>query len=150
RAHRHPGRWSGADSAHRHRPRRGLRGGALAHAPRSGPAVAARSRHGTVGRESRSGVPMGSVGVPPDRPGRPARHGRRREHSRRGGRSRQLAVSVAVTVVYFWAMVTLVVPLLRYMVPAAGLLFVLLPVLLVRARAGAPTVLASATADLRA
>jgi len=69
---------------------------------------------------------------------------------RQGGRSRQLAVSVAVTVVYFWAMVTLVVPLLRYMVPAVGLLFVLLPVLLVRARAGAPTVLASATADLRA
>jgi hypothetical protein len=59
---------------------------------------------------------------------------------RRGGISRQLTVSVWVMVVYTWAMASLVLPILRYMVPALGLLFVLLPMLVVRGRAGSQLV----------
>ena len=53
---------------------------------------------------------------------------------KRGGPSKQLAVATWMTGAYFWGMTALVLPLLRYMVPAIGLLFVLLPVL-VQARA---------------
>jgi 4-amino-4-deoxy-L-arabinose transferase-like glycosyltransferase len=46
---------------------------------------------------------------------------------RRGGGVRGLALLVWVLVFYFWGMTTLVLPIVRYMLPALGLLFLLLP-----------------------
>jgi hypothetical protein len=46
---------------------------------------------------------------------------------RMGGASRALALGVAAVVVYFWAMTVLVLSIVRYMVPAMALLFLLLP-----------------------
>lgn len=48
---------------------------------------------------------------------------------RRGGRPRQAALGVSVLVGYFWAMNLVGLALLRYMVPAIGLGFLVLPVL---------------------
>lgn len=49
---------------------------------------------------------------------------------RRGGAPRRLAAVVALLVAYFWGMTVLVLSVVRYMVPVAGLLFTLLPALL--------------------
>jgi 4-amino-4-deoxy-L-arabinose transferase-like glycosyltransferase len=49
---------------------------------------------------------------------------------RRGGRARRLTAVVWLCIAYFWAMTILVLSVARYMVPATGLLFLLLPVLL--------------------
>jgi 4-amino-4-deoxy-L-arabinose transferase-like glycosyltransferase len=46
---------------------------------------------------------------------------------RTGGASRALAFAVGAIVVYFWAMTTVVLSIVRYMVPAMALLFLLLP-----------------------
>lgn len=46
---------------------------------------------------------------------------------RQGGLAKQLAISIWLIVFYFWGMTILVLSILRYMVPAIGLLFVLLP-----------------------
>jgi 4-amino-4-deoxy-L-arabinose transferase-like glycosyltransferase len=46
---------------------------------------------------------------------------------RRGGAAKDLTISVWLIALYFWGMTTLVLSILRYMVPAIGLLFVLLP-----------------------
>jgi hypothetical protein len=45
----------------------------------------------------------------------------------KGGEKRRLAIIVLAVVATFWAMSVLALPLVRYMVPAIGLLFVLLP-----------------------
>ena len=42
---------------------------------------------------------------------------------RRGGAARQVVVAVWIFAAYFWCMALIVLPLLRYMVPAMGLLF---------------------------
>jgi 4-amino-4-deoxy-L-arabinose transferase-like glycosyltransferase len=47
-----------------------------------------------------------------------------------GGPARQLTLSIWLLVLYFWLMSTLGIAMLRYMVPAMGLLMVLLPSLL--------------------
>jgi hypothetical protein len=47
--------------------------------------------------------------------------------ARRPGVSRRAALLVWALALYFWAMTVLVVPLLRYMLPVMGLLFVLAP-----------------------
>jgi len=57
---------------------------------------------------------------------------------RMGGASRALALGVAAVVVYFWAMTVLVLSIVRYMVPAMALLFLLLPGLM-GGRARRPT-----------
>jgi hypothetical protein len=44
-----------------------------------------------------------------------------------GGRSRQVVVGVWLIILYFWGMTILVLPILRYLVPAMGVAFVLLP-----------------------
>jgi hypothetical protein len=44
-----------------------------------------------------------------------------------GGISRRLAVNIWLMVLYFWGMTTVALSILRYMVPAMGLLFVLIP-----------------------
>lgn len=49
---------------------------------------------------------------------------------RLAGAYRQLAIALWVMTAYFWAMTTVVLSILRYMVPAMGLLFLLLPALL--------------------
>jgi 4-amino-4-deoxy-L-arabinose transferase-like glycosyltransferase len=49
---------------------------------------------------------------------------------KRGGIPRQLTVGVGVLVLYFWGMTVLVLSILRYMVPAVGLTFLLVPALL--------------------
>ncbi len=46
---------------------------------------------------------------------------------KRGGVSRQLSVGIWAIVLYFWGMTVLVVPILRYMTPVMGLLFLLIP-----------------------
>jgi hypothetical protein len=46
---------------------------------------------------------------------------------KRGKTSRQLAISIWLVVLYFWGMTVLALSIVRYMVPAMGLLFVLLP-----------------------
>ncbi len=46
---------------------------------------------------------------------------------RRGGKSWQLSLCVGVSILYFWGMTALVVPLVRYMTPVMGLGFMLLP-----------------------
>lgn len=46
---------------------------------------------------------------------------------RRGAIARQLALSVALIVLYFWGMTVLALSILRYMLPAMGLLFVFTP-----------------------
>lgn len=51
---------------------------------------------------------------------------------REGGKGRQWVVLAAILVLYFWAMTTMVVSILRYMVPVMGLLFPLVAVLLVK------------------
>ncbi len=51
---------------------------------------------------------------------------------KRRGRHRQYAILSAAIVLCYWGMTSLVRPLLRYMVPAIGLLFVLLPGCLIR------------------
>jgi hypothetical protein len=48
----------------------------------------------------------------------------------RGGAARRLAALLALLVLYFWGMTVLVLSVVRYMVPVAGLLFTLLPALL--------------------
>jgi len=58
---------------------------------------------------------------------------------RRGGKSRRLTIAVWTIVVYFWAMAFAAVPLLRYTVPAIGLLFALVPALFIRAGAAPPS-----------
>jgi 4-amino-4-deoxy-L-arabinose transferase-like glycosyltransferase len=49
---------------------------------------------------------------------------------KRGGGARQLTVGVWVLVLYFWAMTVVALSILRYMVPAIGLLFLLTPALI--------------------
>jgi hypothetical protein len=66
---------------------------------------------------------------------------------RRRGTARQLAVIVWMMVVYTWAMSSLVLPILRYMVPALGLLFVLLPALVIRTSAGSRSSLTGPAAE---
>jgi hypothetical protein len=44
---------------------------------------------------------------------------------KQGGAAKQLAVTIWVVVFYFWGMTVMVIPTLRYMMPAMGLLFVL-------------------------
>jgi hypothetical protein len=51
---------------------------------------------------------------------------------KRKGPHRQYAILSAVVVLCYWGMTSLVRPLLRYMVPVIGLLFVLLPGSLIR------------------
>ena len=51
---------------------------------------------------------------------------------RRGGRPRQLAFLVGATGLYFWGMAFLTLSIVRYLVPAVGLLFLVLPVLVPR------------------
>ena len=46
---------------------------------------------------------------------------------RRGGITKQLAMSIWFLVLYFWGTTILALSILRYMVPAIGLLFVLIP-----------------------
>jgi hypothetical protein len=46
---------------------------------------------------------------------------------RRGGITKQLAIGIWLLVLYFWGMTVLALSILRYMVPAMGLLFVLIP-----------------------
>jgi hypothetical protein len=46
---------------------------------------------------------------------------------RRRGRERMVAIGLWILAVYFWGMTTLVLSIVRYMVPAMGLLFVVLP-----------------------
>jgi hypothetical protein len=55
-----------------------------------------------------------------------------------GGASRALALGVGALVVYFWAMTVVVLSIVRYMVPAMALLFLLLPGLMA-GRARRPT-----------
>lgn len=50
----------------------------------------------------------------------------------RGGPARQLTVGVWLLVLYFWGMTVLALSILRYMVPAIGLLFLLTPALVPR------------------
>jgi predicted membrane protein len=50
-----------------------------------------------------------------------------RQAWRLGGIPKRLAVSVWLIVFYFWAMTILVVSIVRYMTPAIGLLFLLMP-----------------------
>ena len=57
---------------------------------------------------------------------------------RMGGASRALALGVGALVVYFWAMTVVVLSIVRYMVPAMALLFLLLPGLMA-GRARRPT-----------
>jgi 4-amino-4-deoxy-L-arabinose transferase-like glycosyltransferase len=47
-----------------------------------------------------------------------------------GGIAKQVTISIWLMVLYFWGMTVLAISLLRYMVPAIGLLFVLLPTIL--------------------
>lgn len=54
---------------------------------------------------------------------------------RSGPLARRLVVDVWVLVIYFWAMTTLTLSIARYMVPAMGLLFLLVPAVLHRPRA---------------
>lgn len=44
-----------------------------------------------------------------------------------GGRARALAAGLGLTLLYFWGMTTLMLSILRYLTPAIGLLFALLP-----------------------
>jgi hypothetical protein len=44
-----------------------------------------------------------------------------------GGKPRELAISAAALVLYFWLMTTLVLSILRYMVPVIGLCMILVP-----------------------
>jgi 4-amino-4-deoxy-L-arabinose transferase-like glycosyltransferase len=44
-----------------------------------------------------------------------------------GGKPRELAISAAALVLYFWMMTTLVLSILRYMVPVIGLCMILVP-----------------------
>jgi hypothetical protein len=46
---------------------------------------------------------------------------------RRGGIAKQLTISLWLMSLYFWGMTVLVLSIVRYMVPAMGLLFVLIP-----------------------
>ena len=46
---------------------------------------------------------------------------------KQGGVSRQLSVGIWAIALYFWGMTALVVPILRYMTPVIGLLFLLIP-----------------------
>jgi hypothetical protein len=55
---------------------------------------------------------------------------------KQGGVAKQLAISVWLMVLYFWGIVALSLPLVRYMVPVIGLLFVPLPALLQLGRYG--------------
>lgn len=48
---------------------------------------------------------------------------------KRGGKARNLAICVCTLLVYFWAMTICALSIARYMVPALGLSFVLLPAL---------------------
>jgi len=52
-----------------------------------------------------------------------------------GGSARELTICVWMIVLYFWGMTFLVVPLLRYMAPVVGLLFLLVPALFLTGRA---------------
>jgi hypothetical protein len=51
---------------------------------------------------------------------------------RQGGMAKQLTISIWLMVLYFWGMTVLALSILRYMVPAIGLSFVLLPAILCR------------------
>lgn len=51
---------------------------------------------------------------------------------KQGGTAKQLAISIWLTVAYFWGMTISVLSILRYMTPAIGLLFILFPVLFKR------------------
>jgi hypothetical protein len=52
---------------------------------------------------------------------------------RQGGTARNLAIVVWACVFYFWAMTILVFSMLRYMVPAIGLLMLMTPACFIRA-----------------
>ena len=54
---------------------------------------------------------------------------------RRGGAARRLTIAIGWIVLYCWLMTTTVLSIQRYMVPAMGLLFVLIPGMLPRRHA---------------
>jgi 4-amino-4-deoxy-L-arabinose transferase-like glycosyltransferase len=54
---------------------------------------------------------------------------------KRGGTARQLTIGIWLVVLYFWAMTVASLTAVRYMVPAMGLLFTLLPVLFTAGKA---------------
>lgn len=51
---------------------------------------------------------------------------------KQGGVSKQLAISVWLLTLYFWSVTIMALSILRYMVPAMGLLFVLIPGVFIR------------------
>jgi 4-amino-4-deoxy-L-arabinose transferase-like glycosyltransferase len=51
-----------------------------------------------------------------------------------GGAPRQLCISIWLIVLYFWGMTMLVMPIVRYMMPVMGLLFLLIPASFTRAQ----------------
>jgi 4-amino-4-deoxy-L-arabinose transferase-like glycosyltransferase len=53
---------------------------------------------------------------------------------KRNDRARQLTICVWMITLYFWGMTFMVVPLLRYMVPVMGLLFLLVPPLFLKTK----------------
>jgi hypothetical protein len=57
---------------------------------------------------------------------------------KRDNRARQLTICVWMIALYFWGMTFLVVPLLRYMVPVMGLLFLLVPPLFLEVKENSP------------